>query len=407
MRPLAIAVALSLLGVATAAAGPRRLTPANDTPAKRQKLFRKARHKLIESNALLQGVIDGTSPRPARDALHSAKLRVDALFASQDARGGFDTIESWRDHFTDAEAKLVESPALDALVRHEILSAKTKARPPRTRRLSKGAVTFPSVGQIVYSAQHDLHRPERPAFDASPGGDRRTNMIRSRRLHEITPLLGTKGRTAIESLGEQDLWLDVGTGFGNAPLDYHRNGGKARVVGIDLEVSENLQRTAAERTGGRVQLRQGDVRSLRLRRKAKLVTDVFGAMSYTDRPDQVLRAYGRALEPGGQVIMMMAGSELNTVLDHDGGGKETLVDFIGRARGFELERVVELNIGTLVVARRTADRVVVPSVEMLKAADRGPPHRTFRVTRGADPSSTSAGRDAYKRALYRTHDRNW
>ena len=77
------------------------------------------------------------------------------------------------------------------------------------------------------------------------------------------------------------------------------------------------------------------------------------------------------------------------------------------ARGFELERVVELNIGTLVVARRTADRVVVPSVEMLKAADRGPPHRTFRVTRGADPSSTSAGRDAYKRALYRTHDRNW
>ena len=56
---------------------------------------------------------NGTSPRPARDALRSAQLRVDALFASQDARGDTATLRSWENHFAEQEAKLRRGLHLD------------------------------------------------------------------------------------------------------------------------------------------------------------------------------------------------------------------------------------------------------------------------------------------------------
>lgn len=401
-------MALSLVGVATAAAGPKRTTPANDTPAKRQKLFRQARHKLVESNALLQGVVDGSSPRPARDALRSAQLRVDALFAAQDARGDHETPSDWRDHFARREAELVDSPALDALVRHEILSSPGQGRTrQRSSREPKGKVMFPSVGQTVYSAQLNLHRPERPAFDATPGGTNRGSMVRQRTLRDVSGLLGTRFRATMAQLTDKQVWLDVGTGVGSAPAGYvSSTPGGARVIGVDLRIDSSAERAARD-SGGRLRFRQGDIRSMRFGRKVDLITDVYGAMAYSDRPDQVLRKYGELLAPGGELMIMLGASEIDTVLDRDGGGGERLIDFIGRAKGFELERVAELNVGTVAILRRTSDRVSVPSLQMLKASDRGPPHRTFRVTRGAGPSTTSAGRDAYERALYRPKDNNW
>ena len=428
MRAVVSIVALLLLpGVAgDVAAGPSpgRLNRVNDTSRKRAKLYRAARELLARSNELHQGVVDGTSTRPAHDASLAAHLKVKARLKVMDAQGigrerhaapyapgrqeRFSVTTQLRRH-GDVAARLEGSPALDALVRHEILRRLSRGKHrgfvlrgteprPHTwydgRRWvtdSRDVQAPPELGAIVDEAVEGLHRP----FDAAASSERGdVRMKHDRRMTDLRRLLGARFREAVDGLTADDTWLDVGTGEGRALIDYVRGGGRARVIGVDLEIhsargnvdwSEKINGPL----GGRLDLVDGDIRKARLRGldgRVALITDVFGAMSYSDRPDLVLRRYGKLLQPGGRIAMLLTPSEQVAIVDPDGGAAETLIDYLGRAGGFEVERFFELDVGDVLILRRTAAPLAIPKLELLRSGAHLPPSQPFRLVGGRKPS---------------------
>ncbi|MFB3884841.1 MAG: class I SAM-dependent methyltransferase [Thermodesulfobacteriota bacterium] len=151
----------------------------------------------------------------------------------------------------------------------------------------------------------------------SQGDDVPSGYVTDRGLSGYADLLPTGFCEALGSLGSSDRWLDIGAGSGQAILDYYapkdsmapakkcvRSGVKARAVAVSIEDrrTDKWRKLAASLGGDRIRYLCGK-RFRHFSRdelgKFQIITDVFGAFSYTEDLSQFMEKVLGLLEVGG------------------------------------------------------------------------------------------------------------
>ena len=162
----------------------------------------------------------------------------------------------------------------------------------------------------------------------SRGADVPSGYVTNRGLSDYAQLLTSGFCDALGSLGSSDRWLDVGTGDGQAILDYYaavdeavpaekcaQLAGRARAVAMSIEDrrTERWRDQAASFGDDRVRYLSGK----RLRQyspeelgKFQIITDVFGGFSYTEDLSGFVERVLRLLEIGGAFYTLVPGVHL-------------------------------------------------------------------------------------------------
>lgn len=391
------------------------------SPARQARLrgrqVRKARLELTRAVELEKGALSGRSKKPATDLFRAEALRsrararlalMNALYESGLHRTAREHLSSARRY--ESQARAIENdPGAQALFRQTLLDARSEhdywqrmgsygsGRRPVRKTVSRSRPS-PKVRQVEYLNAAEAARSgrerarNRTAVRVASEPAARPNMIRSRPLRFYWDAFGAVYQRMLGEMSESDLWIDVGAGQGQALAGYaNMRPEGARVMAIDLV--DDARRQASRFPAGRFQVRKGDVRRVRVGRKAQLVTDVFAAVSYGDAPDRVIARYGALLAPGGRAMLFVE-EQRNTVLSRDGTTSEDLVGYLGRVKGFEVEDVRVFDAGSAVILRRTEAAVRAPRLELLEFKDGGPPTRVFRMLERGDLSGPLRSRFA-------------
>lgn len=148
-----------------------------------------------------------------------------------------------------------------------------------------------------------------------------------RSLETYAYMLPDEFDRALERLGEQDRWLDVGAGQGQAILDYYtpayekarpaarkRRGKKAKAVAVSIEDRRTTEwHKSAAALAGKIQYRHGK----RLREYAagelgrfQVITDVMGGFSYAADLSLFMQTVMHLLEVDGSFFTVLQDVEV-------------------------------------------------------------------------------------------------
>jgi hypothetical protein len=113
--------------------------------------------------------------------------------------------------------------------------------------------------------------------------------------------------------------------------------------------------------------------------KTKLITDYYGVMSYSQRPDLVLRRYFELLQTGGEIYLF----GLQRTKVQQGEKEISFYEFIKSIEGVELkelERDENMNVVSVKLGlNNNAVKPSVPELELSFFEDAMPPLRTYKV----------------------------
>jgi len=244
----------------------------------------------------------------------------------------------------------------------------------------------------------------------SRGADVPDGYVINRGLLDYAGYLPSGFCDALEKLGTQDRWLDVGTGAGHAILDYYaplnavapagkcaRAGGIASAVAMSIEDrrTDAWHRLAA-RLGERIRyvsgkaLRHYSVDELG---KFSIITDVYGGFSYTEDLSRFMEKVLSLLEVGGHFYTILQYVHLVTAKDSPGTEYQTeLVDAAGRGETvcswLKKSACVQVTCeskGTWeppteqISIRKVCSDVSVARMKLLKFQAGNPPNRRFQL----------------------------
>jgi hypothetical protein len=241
----------------------------------------------------------------------------------------------------------------------------------------------------------------------SRGADVPAGYVTGRSLWHYAEVLPAGFMDELAKLGSADRWLDIGTGGGQALLDYYtiepdapksgtdaRLPAKARAVGVTIEDrrTDQWRQQTASLGDDRIRYLHGK----RLRDysreelgKFRLITDVFGGFSYTENLGQFIERVLDLLETGGAFYTLMQSVHLEN-------GKENprtwylteLVDPAGRdvtvCAWLKSVSCVQVTCDSkhawdspteLILVRKTCNDVSVPPTKLLQYEAGNPPGR--------------------------------
>lgn len=125
--------------------------------------------------------------------------------------------------------------------------------------------------------------------------------------------------------------------------------------------------------------------------KVDLVTDVYGAFSYSTRPDLVIRKYAEILKPNGRIYIFLdhgfrsespAGYQFSTLYLQNSDALQWLKSIGGlRIVGGLTPRASEYGFRVPVILERTGEPIRVPELALKNMETSKPPKRAFRMSR--------------------------
>ena len=118
--------------------------------------------------------------------------------------------------------------------------------------------------------------------------------------------------------------------------------------------------------------------------RADIITDVFGAFSYSPRIDQVLDRYLELLEPNGAAYIMIPPNFNSINIKNAAGQPLRIDDYLAKVRGANVEVVhVEATANnpprSYFVMRRNDEPIHVPRLELRSMESGTPPRRFYRL----------------------------
>lgn len=194
-------------------------------------------------------------------------------------------------------------------------------------------------------------------------------------------------RQRVGNLRRGQHWLDVGAGDGNAQLDYlrERSSDAARVTAIAYRRGweSRLYNSKLGRGENRfISGRMVEAISNQEIGQADLITDVFGALSYTNDPVLVLRKYLELLKPDGHLMFVGMMSKVKV------GEKEILfTDWLAQQKGIEVKVLKETTVLDYTPMHPDPEKYHAVEVRVtdLAAALQLPKLKTLRTTDALPP----------------------
>ena len=201
--------------------------------------------------------------------------------------------------------------------------------------------------------------------------------VKSRGLLKYVTLLGPSFMTDVARLGPRGIWADMGAGRGDAVREYKNWGGRAGVMAASFESLETLRLLGEVPEGMRILDGRfvEDIPPSELGR-ADVITDVYGAMSYSSRIDKVLERYFRMLKPGGAIYLHSF--EAHTVVTGPGGTNLFLREWLQTLPGVHAERTWRMvDFGETIRLTLDGSEPFIPTLVLREASEGWPPSRAF------------------------------
>lgn len=226
-------------------------------------------------------------------------------------------------------------------------------------------------------------RPLREPFFENPTHQQAAYQSQIKALGSYEGLLGGQFLDELMSLGSDDLWVDVGAGQARAIHDYYKDLSsprKARAIAIGVRLPPGTDLAAISRIAeGRFEYISGkfvedlDLDSLG---RAKVVTDVLGALHYSRQMDKVLEKELRLLSIGGALYTTTL--QLAEVIGAGALPGEGLGVWLRNIRGV---RITTINtkrrwLPNAMRFERIAEEISVPELALFSYA-KAPPRRVY------------------------------
>jgi SAM-dependent methyltransferase len=177
--------------------------------------------------------------------------------------------------------------------------------------------------------------------------------ITFRNLDVYGTYLGPRFQAVLQTLGSQAHWIDVGAGDAYAMFDLYKS------FAADNKPLCSLPLMTAVTVAQNAETWESDERKTFLKfnkfqylvgkyienyknkdlTQGDLVTDLLGSVTYMAHVDRVLRKIGLLLKPGGTAILTTV--KKNLILTDGTGNTVTVVDWLKKAKGIELEKSEE------------------------------------------------------------------
>ncbi len=200
----------------------------------------------------------------------------------------------------------------------------------------------------------------------------------ARTIVEYIGNFGPEFKKRFEKLTSEEVLLDGGCGdchLSDALVD----SGKGKYVGITFElVNRTLSFFENRILKGTVKLFTGRffeniaTKELKSFGSVKIIADLYGIMSYTERPDLTLKRYLDLLDKDGAIFIF--GPSVHV------GNDYSFFIYLRKVKGIQLKTAGNMRGETSYIITRTSEPVQIPEIEYSHAQKGVPPHRFYQYT---------------------------
>ncbi len=202
----------------------------------------------------------------------------------------------------------------------------------------------------------------------------KNRFVTDRRLYEYQATLHPDFMFALSRLSPDQHWIDLGAGKGNALIDFARSFKNINQAPELTAVAYKLDRWfSLPSFSGKLKSQVGAFESQNTSawKKADVVTDVFGVLSYTHTLSAALQKTFDLLDTNGELYIETTPYATRVRWNDE---YLPLLDFLARIPGLE----VVGKYGQIKVIKRT-ETIKVPNLKLINYKDDAPPTRQFEV----------------------------
>lgn len=199
----------------------------------------------------------------------------------------------------------------------------------------------------------------------------------SRDLFEYQHTLHEGFKQSLANLRADQHWVDLGAGKANAQVDYLKSIQDLRQAPQTTAVAYKLDRWfSPPKFGGKLAVKEGafETQDTASWKKADLVTDVFGVLSYSSDMHTSLQKVFDMMNVGGELYVYANNYATSFVSYAQGRKAFSMIDFLSSVEGLK----VEGRFGTFKVTKEKED-IVIPRLELRGYKDDAPPIRSFEI----------------------------
>lgn len=201
----------------------------------------------------------------------------------------------------------------------------------------------------------------------------KNKFVTNRDLHEYREVLHADFMNSLSKLTPDQHWVDLGAGKANAQIGYIKSFLNPLSAAHATAVAYKLDRWfSPPKFDGKLQIKEGafEQQPTAAWKKADLVTDVFGVISYTRDLHTSLQKVFDLMNVKGEFYIFA--TNYHTSIRVSEKKHLSLIDFLATIEGIR----VEGRYGTIKITKE-AENILVPRLELQKYVDDAPPTRAF------------------------------
>ncbi len=200
----------------------------------------------------------------------------------------------------------------------------------------------------------------------------------TRGVAEYIANFGPEFKKRFEKLTSEEVVVDAGSGDSHLS-DALNAFGMGKYIGITYElIGRSISFFESRISNGTLKLFTGRFFETITRKEltslgpVKIITDFFGVISYTERPDLVLKKYLDILDKDGAVFIHGPNIQV--------GNDYSFYIYLKKIKGIQITTSGNMRGGTSYIITKSSDTVQIPEIQYSNALKGIPPHRFYQYT---------------------------